>query len=285
MADFPRTCIENISVSRMVIGTNWFLGYSHASAARDRFIKESLGRRQIADILEVFLRAGVDTLVGARPDAPQLTAAIADAEQRTGRKVVTITTPILKVQEGQADLDATARMLDEHAAMGFDICMPHQATTDSLVDRRLRRLTGMDRYLGMIRQRGMVPGLSTHMPETPIYADETNLDVASYMQIYNAAGFLMQIEVDWVHRMIWERAKPVLTLKPMAAGRLMPLVGLAFVWSTLRDIDMVAVGVLTPDEAREDIEISLSLLERRGPAVELQRTRSKASVTPAPAQG
>lgn len=64
----------------------------------------------------------------------------------------------------------------------------------------------------------------------------------------------------------------------LSAGRLLPLVGLAFVWSTIRPQDMVAVGTLTPREAEELIEISRAQLEGRGPAVELQWTRSKASV-------
>ena len=38
---------------------------------------------------------------------------------------------------------------------------------------------------------------------------------------------------------------------------------------------MVTVGTMTPDEAREVIEISLSILERRPAKVELQTTRSK----------
>ena len=124
----------------------------------------------------------------------------------------------------------------------------------------------------------MIPGLSTHMPEVPIYADESNLDVATYIQIYNPVGFLMQIEVEWVQRVMQTLKKPVMTIKPMAAGRVTPLVGLAFVWSTIRDIDMVTVGCMTPDEARECVEISLSVIERTGPTVELQRTRSKSSV-------
>jgi hypothetical protein len=146
------------------------------------------------------------------------------------------------------------------------------------VNRRTRKIEGMDRYCALIREREMIPGLSTHMPESPIYADESDLDVETYIQLYNAAGFLMQIEVDWVHRMIWNCKKPVMTIKPFAAGRLMPLVGLAFVWATLRDIDMVTVGCLTPDEAKECIDISLSILEKRASTVQLQRTRSKASV-------
>jgi hypothetical protein len=156
--------------------------------------------------------------------------------------------------------------------------MPHTTSTDQLVDQRLRRIKNMDVYCRMIRQHGMVPGLSTHMPESIVYADESGLDVATYISIYNAAGFLMHLEVDWIHRLIWKAKRPVITIKPMAAGRLLPLVGLGFVWATLRDCDMVTVGTMTPDEAKEVIEISLSILERRADNVTLQKTRSKESV-------
>ena len=101
------------------------------------------------------------------------------------------------------------------------------------------------------------------------------------IQIYNAAGFLMQIEIGWVQRMIWGRKKPVITIKPLAAGRLEPLVGLAFVWATLRPIDMITVGCMTADGAREVIEISMALLEHRLPDLKLPETRSKASLKPA----
>ena len=178
----------------------------------------------------------------------------------------------------KGDLAEAARILDEYAALGISLCMPHQCTTDAFVDRKTRSLQGIEVYLRMIRERGMIPGLSTHMPETPPYADASGLDVATYIQIYNGAGFLMQIEIDWVQRMIWNAKKPVITIKPLAAGKLPPLVGLSFVWSTLRDCDMVCVGTSTAQEAEEVVELSLALLERRLPRVELQETRSKASL-------
>lgn len=279
MAGFPRTKIADISVSRMLIGINWFYGFSHTSKAKDDFIVKYQTRERLADTLTVFMKAGIDTLYGIRPEPkPLLLAAIKDAEDATGRKCITITTPNFNLAPGLVSLDESARILDEHAKTGATFCLPHQATTDALCDRRSRTIRDMDKYCKMIRERGMIPGLSTHMPEVPVYADETDLDVATYIQIYNAIGFLMQIEVDWVHRMIWGRKKPVITIKPMAAGRLMPLVGMAFNWSTLREQDMVCVGTMNGEEARELIDISLSVLERRAPTVELQRTRSKESV-------
>lgn len=279
MSAFPRTKIEDVSVSRMLIGINWFYGFSHTSKAKDDFIVGYQTRERLAETLKVFMKAGVDTVYGVRPEPKSLLLpAIKDAEQATGRKCVTVGLPCLDIGPGRKALDETKRILDEHARIGATFLLPHQATTDALCDRRARTIRDMDKYCKLIRERGMIPGLSTHMPEVPVYADETGLDVATYIQIYNAAGFLMQIEVDWVHRMIWGRKKPVIVIKPMAAGRLPPLVGMAFAWATLRDQDMVCVGTLNGDEARELVDISLSLLERRAPTVRLQRTRSKESV-------
>lgn len=280
MADFPRTEIDGLSVSRLVIGTNWFLGFSHTSFAKDSFIHEIMSPKRIADILEVFLRQGIDTAIGLVTEG-KMPDAIKDAEDRVGRHIIKLSTPALDISDDpQADSN-TARILDQQAEAGVEVCMPHQSTTDVLVDRLTRKIRRMDTYCAMIRARGMIPGLSTHMPETILYADDSELDAQTYIQIYNAAGFMMQLEVDWVQHIIMRARKPVLTIKPMAAGRLIPLVGLAFAWATIRDQDMVAMGTMTPDEAREPIEFSRAQLERRASTVELQRTRSKATVTPA----
>lgn len=278
MGNFPRTNIENLSVSRLIIGTNWFLGFSHTSKAKDRDIVVTMTADRIADIVEVFMNAGVDTLCGIRPDQ-KLIQGVSEAEQRTGKKCITVANPTLPLEETSASLGEAERLLDEIAALGTSICMPHQCTTDAFLNRQTQSLAGIEGYLRMIRERGMIPGLSTHMPETPVYADACGLDVATYLQIYNAAGFLMQVEIDWVQYVIWQARKPVITIKPLAGGKLSPLVGLAFSWSTIRNCDMVCIGTSTPYEAAEVIELSLSILEHRLPQVELQKTRSKESLS------
>jgi len=269
--------IGDLSVSRMVIGTNWFLGFSHTSAARDKYIKETMTAQKMADIIEVFLAEGIDTIMGPL-QIPLLQEGIREAEARTGRKLIIISTPAVNWGDDADAMAQTEKIFDKELALGAGVCMPHMFNTDALVDIRQRKITNMDRYCQMIRDRGMVPGLSTHMPEAIVYADESDLDVDTYLSIYNAAGFLMHLEIDWTHRLIWNAKHPVITIKPMAAGRLPPLVGLAFSWATIRDTDMVAVGTSTPDEAREVIEISRSILDRRVAGVELQKTRSKQTV-------
>ncbi len=276
MDEFPRTNVGDVSVSRLIAGSNWFLGYSHTSAAKDQFIKSYQTREKISDVLAVFFERGVDTVMG--PPVPLLYEAIREAEDRTGRKAVRIITPWFNLLPGgPAELEPE-RVFDECAANGADFCMPHQAMTDALLDRMYNVIRDIDRYTGMIRERGMVPGLSTHMPETIVVADKTGVDVETYIQIYNAAGFMMPLEADWVMRIIKNARKPVMTIKPLAAGRLLPPVGLAFSWNTIRDQDMVAVGATTPDEAREVIDLSLDFLNRRLPENVLQKTRSKRSV-------
>lgn len=277
MSAFPRTKIEQLSVSRMIIGTNWFFGWSHTSAAKDKLIKTSMTRDKIADVLEVFLKSGIDTIMGliAHPGQKE---AIEEAQQRTGKKMIIISTPGLNAGDTPEAVAEAQKTIELNAKLGAAVCMPHQSTTDVLVNSRLRQIQNMEKYCKMIRACGMIPGLSTHMPESIVYADESNLDVGTYISIYNAAGFMMHLEADWVHRLINKAKHPVITIKPMAAGRLLPLVGLAFVWSTIREQDMVTVGTMTPDEAREVIDISLMLLEKRQATFELQKTRSKQTV-------
>jgi hypothetical protein len=273
---FPRTLVGGVSLPRLIAGSNWFLGYSHTSLAKDRFIKELQTRQRITDVLVAFLERGVDAVMA--PPSLLLEDAILDAEQRTGRKMIRILTPIFGVRPDSPPDEAPELVLDRTAALGATFCLPHQAVTDALVDRRAKVIRDLDRYTAMIRERGMIPGLSTHMPETVVYADNQGADVTTYIQLYNAAGFLMQVEADWVMRIIQNAQKPVMTIKPLAAGKLLPVVGLAFVWNTIREQDMVTIGCTTAEEAREAVEISLNLLEKRIPENELQRTRSKLSL-------
>lgn len=269
-------------MSRLIVGTNWFLGYSHWSVAKDAYITGVIRERKaIADILEVFFRAGVDTLM-APIDHEPLPDAIREAEDRTGVKCILVATPHVPVDastpEKGLDMDEVRHVLDRTVAMGATFCMPHQCATDALVDRCTKRIRHMDTLCAAIRERGMIPGLSTHMPESIIYADESGLDVETYISIFNSMGFLMQVEVDWIARVIQQARKPVMTIKPMASGQLRPFQALTFVWNSLRDQDMVAVGTMSPREAAELIDLSMDILARRSPSGELQKTRSKRSL-------
>ena len=135
------------------------------------------------------------------------------------------------------------------------------------MNKNKHEITRLNDYTSMIREEGLIPGLSAHMPEIVRYCDEQGYDVETYIQIYNCMGFLMQVEVETVNQLIHKAKKPVMTIKPMAAGRTTPFVGLNFAWNTIREQDMVTLGCTNVEEALECIEYSRAALERRRPEI------------------
>lgn len=278
-APFPRTTVGGVSVSRMIIGTNWILGWSHTGAAADQMIRRHHERPDAtAAVLETFLRAGVDTIMGPFAGRDGLFAAIRTAEERAGRRMIIVDTPPINVDDTpQARREAEATIA-ESRRLGATFCLPHHSSVEQLVNKNSRTIDRLPDYLAMIRAQGLVPGLSAHMPELVVYSDLNGYDVETYIQIYNCAGFLMQVEVEYINKVIWNARKPVMTIKPMAAGRVSPFVGLNFAWATLRPCDMVTLGCMTPEEAAEDIEISLAALERRQPALEGRSSPNRTAI-------
>ncbi len=274
MKEFPRTTVGGVSLPRLIIGTNWFLGGTHTSLAKTKLNLAWMNRGRIADILTAFVERGVDAILGI-PD-PTLLDAMASTQDRTGRKLILIATPWFNLNSGGAPELDFEPVLVRCVEIDATFCMPHMAVTDALMDLRAREIRELSYFTERIRERGMIPGLSTHMPETVIIADEMDADVETYIQPYNAGGFLMHLEADWVMRIIQEARKPVMTIKALAAGRIIPPVGLAFVWNTIRDRDMVVVGTSSADEAREVVDLSLSFIAHEIPKLALQATRSKA---------
>lgn len=265
---FPRTKIGDLSVSRMIMGTNNIMGGSHRTLARDLHIKEINNNvNAVADIVETYLSYGVDTVVGLLMNNQFALDGIDLAEERTGKKVNRIELAIFDVSDSQKARASANTFIEDCAKAKIDVCLPLHTVVEDLMDKGNHKINRIEDYLYMIRQAGMIPGLSAHMPEVIEYADENDYDVATYIQIFNAAGFLMQKEVEIVHNVIWEAKKPVLTIKSMAAGHLNPFVGLTFSWNAIRDKDMVAVGCMTPKEVHETVEYSLAAIEHRRPRV------------------
>ena len=273
---FPRTEVAGISLPRMLMGTNWLLGWSHTSSSSDSMItaRHSTAEK-ISPVLEAYLEYGIDALMAPASNHPLIMDAIACAEEKTGKSITIIDTPNINVsdtREARAEAQATIK---QSAAAGSKFCLIHHSSAEQLVNKNKATIERLDDYTYMIREAGMKPGLSAHMPELILYSDENGYDVETYIQIYNCLGFLMQIEVETVASIINNAKKPVMTIKSMAAGRCTPYVGLNFVWNTIRPQDMVTMGCFTPAEVHEDVEISMAALERRFPNIEGRSSPNK----------
>ncbi len=263
---FPRTTVGGISLSRMIIGTNWMLGWSHTSPAADQLIKSTHNSKEaMLPLLSTFLSHGVDTIMGPISSQPLMHDAIQYAGEAAQRKIIIIDTPIINVGADAQSRKEAYETIRQSAAIGSAFCLIHHSSAEKLVRKDTETIERLDEYTKMIREQGMIPGLSAHMPELIVYSDANGYDVETYIQIYNCMGFLMQVEVEYISKIIHNARKPVMTIKPMAAGRVTPYVGFNFVWNTIRPCDMVTVGCMTEQEAQEDVEISLAAIERRFP--------------------
>ena len=266
---FPRTMVGGVSLPRMLIGTNWILGYSHTSSSADDMIRRSHSTREsIAQVLEAYLEYDIDAIMAPFENNNVLLDAIKLAEDNTGKKLIMIDTPNMDVTDSADGRASALRTIEASRKNGAAFCFIHHSTTEKLVSKLSGTIDRLPDYLDMIRQNGMLPGLSAHMPEIIVYSDANEYDVESYLQIYNCMGFLMQVEVEAVRRIIEHAKKPVMSIKSMAAGRVSPYVGLTFSYATLRPCDMVTVGAFTAKEVHEDVEIAMAAIERRYPQVE-----------------
>lgn len=276
---FPRTLVGGVSLPRMIIGTNWILGYSHTSAAADGQIKSRYDTKEaVAGLLETYLTAGIDAIMCPLAGSDAFLGGIRLAQERTGKRLIIIDTPILNVDDNPAARAEARQTIETSKKLGATFCLPHHYCAEQLVNKNRRTMDRLPDYLAMIREAGMIPGLSAHMPELIVYSDLNGYDVETYIQIYNCAGFLMQVEIEYIHKVIWSAKKPVMTIKAMAAGRVSPFVGLTFSFATLRDCDMVTVGCHTREEVLEDIEIALAAMERRPPDLEGRNSPKKSEI-------
>lgn len=276
---FPRTEVAGVSLPRMIIGTNWILGFSHTGAAADAMINaRNRNARAIADIIGAYGQYGIDAVMGPFGDNPVLIDGVRAAEDASGRGITIIDTPIVNVDDTPAARAEAEARFAQSRKNGAKFCLIHHYSAEQLVNKNLRAIPRLPDYLRMIRDNGMIPGLSAHMPELVVYSDMNGYDVETYIQIYNCMGFLMQVEVESVHNAIWQAKKPVMTIKSMAAGRVSPFVGLTFSYATIRPQDMVVVGAFTPEEAHEDVEIALAAIERRPPALDGRASPAKSEI-------
>lgn len=263
---FSRTLVGGISLPRMIIGTNWIAGYSHIGHAADMDIRAQHHRKEaVLPLFQTFADYGIDAVMGCTSRDQILIDSIKYYEEKLGKKLIQIDTPTLNVSDSAEARREAEAAIRKSAQCGATFCLPHHSSIEQLVNKNTHKINRITDYLQMIRDNGMIPGLSAHMPELIIYSDENNYDVETYIQIFNCAGFLMQIEIEYVIKIIHGAKKPVMTIKPMAAGRVSPYVGLTFNWNVIREQDMITCGCNTPGEAYEDIEISFAAIEKRLP--------------------
>ena len=276
---FPRTMVAGVSLPRMLIGTNWISGWSHKGHAADEFIKETHSTAdKTLPLIKAFLSYGIDAIMGSFSTHLPAMERIKEIQDKIGRKLILIDTPNLNMDDNAGARKEAEAVFKTSAEIGSTFCLLHHASCEQLVNKNKKTMDRLPDYTKMIRDAGLIPGLSAHMPEIIQYTDLNGYDVETYIQIFNCLGFLMQIEIESVIKIIHEAKKPVMTIKPMAAGRTTAYVGLTFNWNVIRQQDMITLGCIDEREVHEDVEISMAALEHRLPDIQGRSSPAKQSI-------
>ncbi len=245
VGDFPTVEIEGVKVPKLLIGINSLLGWSHTSAGRDRWIVRYYTARNIAKVFERCMELGVYGVLG--PVWPGLLQAIGIAERETGQKMMLVSTTIGEIKDTEKQL----RML---RGVNSPICCIHGAWSDSWPVRN-GKLVGLQTYLGMIREAGLIPGLACHNGDRLSMVDKGGYDVSVFVTPINKAGFYMNPTQKSSLDAIGGTKKPVIAIKPLASGRFDE--GKVREWLewalSQRGVSALCVGFMNEEEAEEDI--------------------------------
>ena len=170
---FPRTTVGGVSVSRMIIGTNWMLGWSHRTPSADHQIKARFPDGESAwPMLSAFLDNGVDTIMGMMQQEKVMQDAVNYAQEKSGKKIIVVDTPIVNVDDNPTARAQAREVIRKSREAGSTFCLLHHSCVEQLVNKNKHEITRLDDYTSMIREEGMIPGLSAHMPEIVLYSED-----------------------------------------------------------------------------------------------------------------
>ena len=132
---FPRTTVAGVSMPRMLIGTNWLLGWSHRSGAADAQIKERYAKPEdFLPVFEAYLSHGIDAVMGPLGEA-NFAQTLDYVQDKLGRKLIIIDTPILNVEDSPQARAECEAYLKWSAAQGTAFCLLHHCCAEQLVSK------------------------------------------------------------------------------------------------------------------------------------------------------
>jgi len=245
MSGFPSIEIEGISVPKALIGINSLLGWSHTSGGRDEWIKKYFTAQRIADVFAHCIKLGLYGVLG--PVFPRLHEAIKISEDMTGQKMLFVSTTF----GGKETTDQQAKQAKE---VGSPICCIHGGWTDGW-QLKDGKLDGFEKYLAMIRDAGVIPGVACHNVDRLKIVDQGGYDCAVFVTPINKFGFYMNPSKESALDAVKNCSKPVIAIKPLASGRFdegRPKEWLKWVSDT-PGVSSMVIGFMSEEEATEDI--------------------------------
>ncbi|MHA1792653.1 MAG: hypothetical protein ACTSVI_08415 [Promethearchaeota archaeon] len=256
----PKIKLESLELSRLICGTNPFVGISHFTRSRDMFLKEYFTIERISEIMVyLFEEFGVNCCLSSPRE--EIAKAIKIVQDETGEKYHWLCTPSARITAKglKPDISSQIKWCADH---DVSVCMPHRSYTDSFMNPAEGVIEGLPDILAEIRDQGMIPGISTHYHDAITICQKQKYDVSVIIQPLNTIGFQSDIEVNTLVRLIKNTKFQIINIKPLAAGRLLPEVGLPFCFNNIKPNDFVACGFDCIQNADYDCQLVDRLLSK-----------------------
>jgi len=265
----PKIALEKLQLSRMVCGTNQFVGITHRNNPLDMLMHKIRFRNaQIVAKFFIYLiqNHGINCCVSSPRD--MLYDAINIAEKETGTRFYWLCSPSrrLTAKGLLPDVKSQIQWCADH---NVAVCLPHRDYTDNALDKSTLLIGGSQpeyppypELAALIRDKNMIPGLSTHDGESIEAVEKHKYDAPLIIQPLNKIGFESNISPDLLIKKIQSTKLQILNIKPMAAGRISPKEALPWNLSKIKPNDFLAVGFGTFKYCMEDAQMVDELMNK-----------------------
>jgi len=250
---------QNIKVSRFILGSNPFSGFSHQSQEDDSAMRHYFTTAKIKETLREAESLGVNTLI-ARSDFHVMRMLMEYRDEGGTLQWFAQTCP---------EVGDHATCIQRASNYAAKACHLHGGVMDYVFAQG--KLDDVQPALDLIREKGMLAGIAAHNHRVIEWAEE-HLDLDYYLCCYynptprdthaahdpELAEQYLEEDRKSMTDLIQKLSKPVVHYKVMAAGRNDPRAAFAFAASKMRVNDAVCVGIYQEKQAgilKEDVRL------------------------------
>lgn len=272
-APVPTVRFGRHDVSRLIIGTNPFFGYSHFNGVLDRFMREYYTEDKRAEVLHQCERAGIKTWqLHYHADTMTLLKRIRAEGSRMNMFLLS-----------DFEMHKDFSMIPDLAKLGFIGMAHHGNRTDDAF--RAKDMSRVHEFVKRVKDTGTLAGVSMHNPDVLDYIESKGWDVDYYQTCFyhvsrNAAEArelmngerplgetFLEKDPERMSAMMRKTKRPCLGFKILAAGRSgwnTEQIEAAFkrAFMSIKPSDAVIVGMCPKfkDEVNENANIVRKLL-------------------------
>jgi len=255
------TQIAGLTISRLICGSNPFLGYSYRSPAHSAWQRRHFTPERIADVLEKCLEVSITGLLANYEQERVIPRALEEVERRCGERP----TWIAYVSGDDERLREGIKSVAEDGADACyiqcgtgDSCFSFSRTGKPLLDAgdTLDRLV---EFTNLIHELGMPAGMGSHHWQILRVMDEREYDVQFMVTTLNYVG--VYCEYAGAVRAINTIDRPIIAIKTLGGNaRVPPQDGLTCAFTGIKRGDVVAVGMEHEEAAEENARLAEQII-------------------------